>query len=92
MLCGEECAKKNKGWLAIEVYARIRQRFRALHEGPRGWTATRAQSAQPRQLQVKPLLVECLWCGDDFEAIPGDMYCSEDCQADDAVERMKEAS
>ena len=92
VLCGEECAKKNKGWLAIEVYARIRQRFRALHEGARGWTATRAQSAQPRQLQVKPLLVECLWCGDDFEAIPGDMYCSEDCQADDAVERMKEAS
>ncbi len=92
VLCGPDCAKINKAWLGIEVYTRVRQRFRALHEAPRGWTATRAESAQPRQLQIKPLLVECLWCGDDFEAIAGDIYCSEDCQAEDAAERMKEAS
>lgn len=45
-----------------------------------------------RVLSTGPMLVECLWCGDDFEGLADDVYCSEDCQADDAVERMKEAS
>jgi len=61
---------------------------------PEEWTRALAEVRQERRTKktLESHQIQCLWCGDDFDALPGDVYCSEDCQTEDAIERMKEAS
>lgn len=61
---------------------------------PEEWTRALTEVRQESRIKkTRPAeCFECLWCGDNFEGLPGDVYCSEDCQTEDAIERMKEAS
>lgn len=58
-----------------------------------GMTAAQARLLEKEARRTQRLGIsttECLWCGDDFEAIEGEQYCSDDCQYEDATERLSE--
>lgn len=67
-----------------------RKKSMSPEEWTRALTEVRQESRNKKTLESHQ--AQCLWCGDDFEGLPGDVYCSEDCQTEDAIERIKEAS
>lgn len=84
-----------KQWQQLACSARCSAEHRRVHN--KHWQRERASSLRTRKAELRKqqrraaeagiIPRECLWCGDDFDAIEGEQYCSDDCQCEDAMER-----
>lgn len=98
-LCGDPCKTINakqaaRAWRALhgkEAQAKYRSpEWRAGAEERKRQRLARQQAEEA--VMVADGMQTCLWCGDDFEGLPGDIYCSDECNWDDAAERRREGA
>lgn len=97
--CSEACALRRKRELTKGYNAKYRTpEYRALAK------QRRQEAAASKPPKVRPIRAEviavprpddmqtCTWCGDDFDGLPGDTYCSDECRWDDIADRQRQGA
>lgn len=77
IFCNQRCRIQLQRRVTPEEYQRLKNEAKAKML-PKSEPAPKNQS------------LWCRWCGDDFEGLTGEVYCSEDCQWEDASETMSD--
>ena len=98
--CSEACALRRRRELTNGYNAKYRTpEYRALAKQRRQEAAASKPAKASRPLRAEVIAVPrpddlqtCTWCGDDFEGLHDDAYCSDECRWDDIAERQREGA
>jgi predicted nucleic acid-binding Zn ribbon protein len=98
--CSEACALRRKRELTKGYNAKYRTpEYRALAKQRRQEAAA---SKPPKEARAPRMLLAvvprpddmqtCTWCGEDFEGLHDDAYCSDECRWDDIADRQRQGA